>query len=392
MKNEQVENLGLNALVERLQAQQLKKRDLVIPASCLRMENGNVVITNSNPQVTNAFNDLLSDTGITQIQTAANEIVLTPNEIGYSQIAEKLKIPLGYFDRMRTGNVVLLDQNVNGWLAKDTRSFFVRTFVDAEERTGILRSFLSSTYRVIDNLDVLIAALNAVKESGVDLQIQTCSLTDSRMYVRMIAPTIYHEAEALVRNYVTPGNEDRTTDFRVFSGIVISNSETGMGTYQVSPYGIVSACKNGMIWRGDAMRRTHLGAKMDDFTVVSWSKETKLRNMELILSQTRDAVKTFVSPEYLGAKIREIENKKIALTHPVAAVNNVCADLGYSEEKKGAILDYFLRSGDLSSFGITQAMTYYAHANAGADERFEMEYQAVEILDRIPTIDRKSTK
>lgn len=50
------------------------------------------------------------------------------------------------------------------------------------------RAFLSDRYSVIDNLDVLTATLDGVRQAGVDVSIDRCDLTDRRMYVRIIAP------------------------------------------------------------------------------------------------------------------------------------------------------------------------------------------------------------
>ena len=44
------------------------------------------------------------------------------------------------------------------------------------------------------------------------------------------------------------------------------------------------------------------------------------------------------------------------------------------------ILDFFIKGSDFSPFGITQAMTYYAHSKADADTQYQLEQQAVEIL------------
>jgi hypothetical protein len=41
-------------------------------------------------------------------------------------IADKLGIPAAYLKKMRTSRPALFDANVNGWLAGDERSFFVR--------------------------------------------------------------------------------------------------------------------------------------------------------------------------------------------------------------------------------------------------------------------------
>ena len=147
--------------------------------------------------------------------------------------------------------------------------------------------------------------------------------------------------------------------------------------------------ENGMIRKDDAFNKIHLGAKMEQFTTVKWSETTRQKNYELILSQVKDAVKTFCSPEYLGGWISEIIAKgSEELKHPTDAVKNACRVLYMPEEKEADILNYFIKGGDTTAFGITQALTYYAGQDATAEERYELESGAVSVLDNIKTIDR----
>ena len=69
-------------------------------------------------------------------------------EIALHQIAEKLKIPFGYFERMRREQPELLDRNVNTWLqVTGSENRLVRTL------DGRVRAFLSDRYRRLDNYD-----------------------------------------------------------------------------------------------------------------------------------------------------------------------------------------------------------------------------------------------
>lgn len=238
---------------------------------------------------------------------------------------------------------------------------------------------LSDKFKVIDNLDVLMASLEGIKESGVNIQVDSADLTDQSMYVRFIAKDIQQESTALLKNYRLPDG-GKSTGHAICTGFILSNSETGNGTYTIAPRMMVLACQNGMIITKDAFKRTHLGGKMEEFSEIKWSEQTQERNLELIVSQTKDAVRTFCSQEYLGRVIEKLEESSSPLEYPVDAVRNVCKEFSYSEEKSKSILDYFIKSSDLSSFGITQAITYYAHDKAGADEQFEMEKQSVAIV------------
>src|SRR3970040_5988 len=64
------------------------------------------------------------------------------------QLADKLKIPFTYFERMRTEQPALLDRNVNTWLQTDNERRMIRTL------DGQVRAVLSDRYRRLDNFDL----------------------------------------------------------------------------------------------------------------------------------------------------------------------------------------------------------------------------------------------
>ncbi|MFP4082451.1 MAG: hypothetical protein ACLFVG_06795, partial [Candidatus Aminicenantes bacterium] len=63
----------------------------------------------------------------------------------HNQIADKLEIPLKYYQKMETEAPELLVKNVNTWLKKKEKDFFIRGLGNS------IRAFLSDRYRVIDH-------------------------------------------------------------------------------------------------------------------------------------------------------------------------------------------------------------------------------------------------
>lgn len=115
-----------------------------------------------------------------------------------TQLAAKLDIPVSYIRRLRTERPDLYDLNVNGWLQgktmvrggerevihpADARSFLFRGFRDDSGGTGIARAFLSDRFGFFDDLDILMAALEGVRSSGIDAAPTTCDLSEKRMLV-----------------------------------------------------------------------------------------------------------------------------------------------------------------------------------------------------------------
>ena len=392
MKTEDLKNLSLQEIVEALQTQTLLKQDFVVPSKYLRMDNNNLIVINE--EKLDSLSKLLLDTGIAVNENDIEKIELAVLDCCHTQIGQRLDIPKKYYDKM-LGNTMaqhILDYNVTNWFRlRNENNFLLRTFIDKEQKTGIARAILSDRYNVLDNYDVMLATLDAIRESGINVQIESGDITDTKFYMRFVCPDIEMDAPDILKNYRVP--DGSTGGNGIISGFVISNSETGNGKFSISPRAVVLACRNGMIFKNDAFQKTHLGSKMEEYTTIDWSEETRQKNYELVCSQVKDAIKYYASEEYLGAKIHElIEKGNKELNYPIETIKNVSKHLSISEEKESSILNYFIKSGDTNAFGVTQALTYFAQHNASPEERYEIETESVMILDSIEEFDKVEIK
>ncbi|MHA6781990.1 hypothetical protein ACVGOW_13510 [Pseudonocardia saturnea] len=59
---------------------------------------------------------------------------------------------------------------------------------DPDGGTGIAHALLSDSYRVVNNLDVLMAVLEGIRTAGVEVDITRCDVTERRMYLKVRAP------------------------------------------------------------------------------------------------------------------------------------------------------------------------------------------------------------
>jgi hypothetical protein len=288
---------------------------------------------------------------------------------------------------MREQRVDLYDANVNGWLADENegRSFLIRAFTSGDP-VGVARAMLSDSYRVIDNFDVLGSALEGVRESGLNVQIDGCDLSERRMTVRLVAPEITALCETLVENYRSPFTGLSGKDNPVVeAGLVISNSETGGGAFSITPRLKLLVCSNGLTITKDAMRAVHLGGKLDE-GVIRWSDETQMKAMELVAAKTVDAVKTFLDADYVVKTVRALEAKAgQKLEKPLDAIQVVAKKLSYTEEQLNGVLDHFIKGADTTAGGVLHAITSYAQVIADPDEANEMEESAFRALDLITT-------
>lgn len=394
MRVESEQNLDLPKLIEDLKNQVKVKRDFVVPSAFIEMKHGQLRIVNYNAE-SKALHDLLMGTGISvpnDLAETERRISLQPLDVCHLHISEKLGIPKRYYDKMMSKeNIKLLDHNVSHWFkGGGEKNYFVRTFIDTAKGEGIARALLSDRFFAIDNYDILFACLEAIQRSGIDPKFFDIKgeITEKRLYVRFSAPSIEMQAPNLLKQYRVPDGSGKGNT-GVVSGFVITNSEVGHGQFSISPRATILACDNGFTFIEDAFQKKHLGAEMEEFSEIKWSEETKEKNRELIISQIKDHLKTYTSKEYLGAKVNKLERlASKELKNPYDTVKNVCASFNSSEEKEKTIMDYFIRGADASPFGVAQALTYYAHKNAGADERYDLEAEAMTVMEKIDDYDK----
>ena len=108
---------------------------------------------------------------------------------------------------------------------------------------GSARAYLSNRYRRIDNIDIAGVTLPIL--GGLpDIRFESCQITESRMYIKAVNPRLQAE--------VSPGDI-------VQAGVIISNSEVGLGSVSIQPLIYRLVCSNGMVVNEAAARVTMWG-------------------------------------------------------------------------------------------------------------------------------------
>ncbi|MEU8278386.1 DUF932 domain-containing protein [Microbispora bryophytorum] len=363
-------NAGLAELHALLRDQHARKVDVPVTAAQIRAVGTHLQLIDTPP--------VLSEAGVSD-----SSGLYLPTEICDQGLADKLGIPLPYLRRLRAHQPALYEANINTWLRSDDRRFLLRGLRGTGDAPGVARAFLSDRYKIIDNLDVLMAALDGVRLAGVDIDIDGCDLTERRMYVRVVCEQVAALAPELLKNYRSPFTGAAGADNPlVFAGFVISNSETGCGAFTITPRLLVQVCRNGMTINADAHRHVHLGGRLDDGGgAVRWSSDTQDKNLQLITAQTRDAITTFLDTDYLTAKIRELTAAAGAeIADPDKTIQAVTTKLRFTDDQQREILRHFIRGGDLTAGGVMHAVTSVAQTIDDADTAHEMEAQALRAL------------
>jgi hypothetical protein len=353
-----------------LRDQQARKVDVVAPAAAIHARGAQLIVDDSAP--------VLGDDGVTLSAGAYR-----PTLVCDQGIADKLGIPTAYLRRLRDERPALYDTNVNGWLDGDGRKFLMRCLKpESGCGPGVARAFLSDSFKIIDSLDVLMAALEGIRTSGYPVTVDQCDLTERRMYVRVVCDQVRTLAPALLAGYRSPFTGTSGADNPVvFSGFVITNSETGCGAFTLTPRLVVQVCDNGMTTTKDALRAVHLGERHEE-GVITWSGNTLDKVLGLITAKTTDAVRAFLAPEYAERAIRDIERAAgRPIADPAETVRAVSQRLRFTEEQQASILNHFILGGDVTAGGVMHAVTSVAQTLDDPDTAWEMESSALRALE-----------
>ena len=295
-------------------------------------------------------------------QTGTNTL-LGMNEIAHSQVAQALRIPQRYYDKMRTESPELLAENVNTWFTVDPKVRMIRTL------DGTARAFLSDRYRRIDNYQIAESVLPILQ--GLEVKFESTEITDSRMYIKVVNERLTQE--------VRPGDY-------VQSGIIITNSEVGMGTVTIQPLLYRLVCTNGMVVNDikTGTRRRHVGKgnlANDDY--VLYADDTLLADDRALMLKIRDTIQASLDEVHftnLVDNMRTAAEAKITTNNIPKMVELAAPDFGISKKEGEGILDYLIREGDLSLYGFANAVTRYAQDVESYDRSTELEAIGYNIL------------
>lgn len=285
----------------------------------------------------------------------------------HKQVADRLKIPMAYYNRMRDENPTLLAQNVNTWFTEKPEKRMVRTLDNK------VRAFVSDRFKVMDNYDFLQAILPPIIEGG--LQVESCEVTDLKLYIKAIIPSMTAE---VVRGESKKGDV-------VQGALVWSNSEVGCGALSVTAAIKVIACSNLAMFRDVGLKKMHIGAKKEIEGVQELlTDETKSQTEIAAWMQVKDVAKALATDrthfDRNVAKLQHAVEDKMEIS-PVEVVENAVKtfsiDKGYSE----SIVDYLFRGGDLNKYGLHNAVTRVSQDIAGYDEATEMERIGGKIIE-----------
>lgn len=305
------------------------------------------------------------------------------NPLAHRQIGERLNIPAAYYDRMRMAAPDLLARNVNHWFQNTPEKRMLRTM------DGNLRAFLSDRYRPMDNYDLAEAILPALADSGAS--VQSCDITETKMYVKAVIDGAEYEV---------PAPEGRTgygygNNVTVSPGIVISNSEVGQGALAIQPAVHFLACTNMAVWAQNALRKHHVGRRGgpgdggngDGFGQENegvWeflSDETKQLSDAALWSQVRDITRGALAGDIFQSIVGQLQAARgERLVDVVETVGRFSERKGLYNDEKAGVLDFLIDGGDLTRYGLSNAITRFSQDVPSYDRASWLEQLGGEVI------------
>jgi len=200
--------------------------------------------------------------------------------------------------------------------------------------------------------------------------VESCELTEKKMYLKVVNPRIETE--------IKKGDV-------VQSGILISNSETGHGSVNVMPLVYRLVCKNGMIANDSGKRKYHVGRtneSSDDYEI--YRSETIIADDKAFVMKLQDIVRATadtVQFERIVSQMKLATEAKIISKDIPAVVELASKNYGLLEYEGKGVLEHLIRGEELSLYGLANAVTRQAQDVESYDRSTELEMAAWSMMN-----------
>ena len=338
--------MSLQELATQVQYVGENKRDFIVPASSLSF-------------------DISKDFSRYFDRDTAHQGNITDH--AFKQISTDLGIPNTYRMRLiESGNHNLLQENMNTLVRQSGKNRMLRT-VD-----GTMRGYMSDSFSVDYDNDVIFKAiLPVLHDLGDDIEIKSCSLTDTKMYLKVTSKKL--QADVKVGD-------------PVLGGISIVNSEVGMSFYSENEFVERLVCLNGMTRPNNisSFRKMHRGSKKN---IGSIRRDTMLATQNAIALQIRDSIVAALDPSRFMKTVEELQeaSKREIRGNVPEAIKELGKAVGFTQSEGDDILKHLIQGHDLSQYGLLNAVTRYSQdSQVNYDRASELEMIGGKVLELSP--------
>jgi len=333
----------LYALMQTVKDQAARVRDFTVPTDQM------VMITSDE-----SSND--SQSNVTQIvlekQGGEPTRHFAVNDVALDQIAQKANLDVRTARRVQQNYPRQFDSLVNAIWQKEPSVRMLRTFDSpTTPNHGIVRAVVSDKFKTFDNSDLLESALPQLIDSPAQWQVVTGSVTDRRLYLRLKSNAI--TGQAAVGDVMA-------------NGIMLSNSEVGMGSVSVAQLVWTLACLNGM-QSEKRSRHSHVtSSRADGDTWGVLSDEAKAADNLALSLKVRDLVTDYADRDNFDKtleRMREAHNDTIE-GGPSAAVEALGKVLQIPKKQNDNLLDGLMATIGQSGYENGKAISRATLVNA----------------------------
>lgn len=331
---------NLTALAERVQAMEKVKDDFLVPPDKMFLESDEEVV--------------LREIGQYRM-----------GDVFHDQLATKLRIPRDFYKELPKRTQGARRNLVNNLLlAEKPERRMVRTL------EGRARAYLSDRFVPYDNIHML-GTLLPVLQQFPDLRVKSCSLTERKMYVQVVFPSL--------TGAVKVGDQ-------VAAGITLVNSEVGEGAWDVLEFLEILRCLNGAVGES-LMRKYHVGRRAeggDEGGV--FQMDTIKADINAAQLQLRDVVTASLDEVRFQKKLEQLKTADgDRMEDPVLTIERVTKRFGFGPGEQESILKNLLVSGEPTRWGLSNAITAMAHAIENPDRAYEYEKIGGDVVELTPS-------
>ena len=214
-----------------------------------------------------------------------------------------------------------------------------------------------------------------------DAHYESCQITDDYMYIKVVNPRLTAE--------VVPGDI-------VQAGVVISNSETGLGAVTIQPLIYRLVCSNGMVVNAAKARRNHVGrVTTTDDNFFLYSQETLAADDRAFILKIQDTVRAAVDEARFAQvvnKMRETSEIKLDTSNIPGIVKMASSSFGITEPEGDGILQHLIEGKDYTLYGLANAVTRYSQDVESYDRASKLEEIGYSVLTMSPDLFRTINK
>lgn len=170
----------------------------------------------------------------------------------------------------------------------------------------------------------------------------------------------------------------------VQAGVVISNSEVGLGSVNIQPLIYRLVCSNGMVVNDAATKRNHIGRATDaEENFQLYSEKTLAADDQAFLLKVQDTVRAAAEEARFSQVVgmmREAAAVPMNTTDVPGVVKLTTRQFGLTDSEGEGILQYLIEGHDLSLYGLSNAVTRYSQDVNSYDRATDLEIIGYNIL------------